>query len=158
MSGLPLIAAVAVGATLIGTGISAYGRYAQGQAEKESDYATAHDYESIGRQEFAAAQRDALEAKLQGQLVESRQQAVAAASGGGSGEDAPTIIRLMTETGARTQYAVDTAIYRGTATRDRYYAAAREKRATGDSSLLGGQLGAAGTLFGGIGDAIGSYR
>jgi hypothetical protein len=158
MSALPVIAAVAGIATIGGAIISSVGRYQQGQAEQAADYSQAQDYESIGRQEFAAAQRDALEAKVQGQLVESRQQAVAAASGGGAGADAPSVIRLMTETGARTQYAADSAMYRGLATRDRYYTAASEKRISGDTSLLGGEYGAIGSLLGGFGEFAGNMK
>jgi hypothetical protein len=160
MSSLPIIAAVAaIGAvaTIAAVGIKAQGQVQEGQATQQNAYATAADYESQGREEFAAAQRDALEAKYQGKLVESRQQAIAAASGGGAGSDAPTIVKLLTDTGERTDEAAAIAQYRGIMTEERYYTAAREKRATGDASLAGSQLGALGTVLGGFGTLAGRF-
>ena len=153
MSGLPLIAGVAAVATLVGSGITAYGQHQEGVAEQQSAYAEAHSYEALGRQQFAAAQRDALEAKRQGALVESRQRAVAAASGGGV--DTPTIVDLLTETGALTDYSAQSAMYAGASTQSRYNIIAQEKRASGDYSLMGSNLAAIGTLAGGIGTVAG---
>ena len=57
----------------------------QQRVKSEKRPTTAADQlEQQGRAEFAAAQRDAIEAKYQADLVTSRQIAVAAASGGGA--------------------------------------------------------------------------
>jgi hypothetical protein len=136
-----------LGATVIGVGASIYAA----TKKNENAQVEASQMESVGRDEFAAAQREALEARLQGKLVQSRQQAVAAASGGGAGWDAPTIVKLMSDTGEQTDYAAETATYGGLQRRETLYRSAAATRRSGQSSLLGGYLSAAGTMLGGIG-------
>jgi hypothetical protein len=148
MSGFEAIAAIATVASL---GISVAGSIFGGQKEKEADYATAHTLEGMGRDEFAASQREAEEKKLQGKLIESRIQAVAAASGGGAGADSPTIMKLLTETGERNRYAVQSTLYAGARQRQNYMESAAAKRRSGDASLLGSFFTGFGTLAGGIG-------
>lgn len=148
MASLATIASVAtIGAAVIGAGASIYSGFQTSEAAR----ATAAREEARGRQEFAAAQADALERKFQGQLLASRQQAVAAASGGGAGADAPTIVKLMADTGERTDYAVRSAIYAGESARDNYYASAAARRRSGDNTFIGGFLEGLGSLAGGIG-------
>lgn len=146
MSGLETIAIVAA---LAGTAVTVGSQIYEGQQLKKAAGIEAAQLEALGRDEFAAAQRDALEARLEGRLLESRQRAVAAASGGGS--DDPTIVKLMTETGERTDYAAKTATYGGIARRDNYYKQAASTRRGGQRSLIGGYLSAAGSLAGGLG-------
>jgi hypothetical protein len=136
-----------LGAAVVGAGVSIYAA----TKKNENAQREAPQLESIGRDEFAAAQREALEARLQGKLVQSRQQAVAAASGGGGGWDAPTIVKLMSDTGEQTDYAAKVASYGGIQRRENLYRQADSVRRGGQSSLLGGYLSAAGTLLGGVG-------
>lgn len=148
MAALATIAPIlTLGAAVVGAGVSIYAA----TKKNEGAQVEAAQMESVGRDEFAAAQRDALEARLQGKLVQSRQQAAAAASGGGAGWDAPTIVKLMTETGERTDYAARAAIYGGVQRRESLYRSAEATRRSGQASLLGGYLSAAGTLMGGVG-------
>lgn len=152
MAALPAIAiGLAVAGTVVSAGASIYG----GIKANEAAQLEGKQLIRQGKEEFAAAQRDALEARLQGKLLQSRQQAVAAASGGGAGTDAPSIMKLMTETGERTDYAAQVAMYQGESKRRYYTDAASAARTGGQNSLIGSVLKAVGTLAGGLGDAAG---
>lgn len=140
---------IMAGAAVLGAGAAIYGAV----SARETAEATAKQQLTMGKERFAAAQRDALEARLAGKLVMSKQLAAAAASGAGAGMDAPSIVKLMTETGERSIYASQVAMHRGYAERDYYFDAAAASRNEGRASLLGGVLRAAGTLAGGIGQA-----
>lgn len=146
MAGFSTIASVlSIGGSIIG----GLGRIYGGAAEKASDYKSAADLENYGRAEFAASQREALDVKFQGDLVQSRQRALAAASGGGAADEGMLVI--ADQTAARERYAIDSVIFKGADTRKRYFDAARAKRESGDSSLIGGVLGGIGYTAGGIG-------
>lgn len=152
MSGLePIAIGLTAASAVIGAGASIY----SGVEAKKAAQREAHQLEGQGREAFAANQRDALEARLQGKLLESRQQAVAAASGGGSGVDAPSIVKLMTETGERSDYAAEVAMYSGIQQKKNAYEAATVTRRGGQASLLGSILSATGTLAGGLGRSFG---
>lgn len=62
-------------------------------------------------QEIAAAQRAALEAKRQGTLIQSRQIALAAASGAGAAD--PTVVNLIARTAQESSYRAAVALYGG---------------------------------------------
>jgi hypothetical protein len=107
--------------------------------------------ESQGNDELAAAQREALDRKWQAKLVQSRQQAIAAASGAGAGADAPSIVTIMAKTAERAQYGVESSMYGGQRRRDMLRLSARNRRITGQADRDGSLFTAAGTLAGGIG-------
>lgn len=153
MSGMEVLAGAAIFAGLAGAAVTASGQIYQGQQEKEAAYVMAAGDEARGREEFAASQREAEERRLEGELIMSRQQAAAAASGGGAGSDAPTIVRLMTETGKRAQFGADTVRYGGESRRDAYFRNAGARRKSGDASFIGGILSGVGTLARGAGSA-----
>lgn len=154
MSGLePIIAIAAIG-TMVAAGVSAAGSIYGGQQKQEANYAAGMQEEAQGRAEFAASQQESFERRLEGQLIMSRQQAAAAASGGGAGSDAPTIVKLLTETGERAQLGEASVRYGGEIRRDALYNSASARRKTGDSSFLGGILDGIGTLAGGVGNAL----
>lgn len=155
MAALPAIAlGLTAASAVIGAGAAIYGGI---QANKAAQI-EGKRLERQGKDEFAAAQREALEARLQGKLLQSRQQAVAAASGGGAGLDAPSIVKLMSETGERTDYAAAVAMAQGRQRQSYYNDAAASTRAGGGNSLVGSFLSAAGTLAGGIGRFGSQYR
>ncbi len=154
MANLATIAAVV---SIAGGVVSGIGSLQAGAAEKEGNYEAANQLEQQGRGEFAAAQRDALEAKYQSDLVISRQIAVAAASGGGA-RGTPTVMKILDETGSRAQQLEESIIYKGLDTRQRYYAAAKVKRISGDASLIGSVYSGAGYALGGIGAGIRSLN
>lgn len=150
MADLATIAAVV---SIAGGVVGGIGALQQGQSEKEANYMAASQLEQQGRAEFAAAQRDALEAKYQSDLVISRQIAVAAASGGGA-RGVPTVMKILDDTGSRAQQLEESIIYKGLDTRQRYYAAAKVKRISGDSSLIGAIYSGTGNVLGGVAGGI----
>lgn len=149
MAQLPIIAAVATaGAAVVGAGAQIY----QGMQQKEAADQTAHTLESQGKADFASAQRDSLQKELETKYLLSAQQAQAAASGAGAGTDAPTIVRMMTETAKRGTEAQENITYGGTARRDAYDKSAAAERSSGNMSFLGSLAGGVGTLIAGAGD------
>lgn len=155
MAALPAIAlGLTAAAAVVGAGATIYA----GMEAKKASEAEAAQLVRQGKDEFAAAQREALEARLQGKLLQSRQQALAAASGGGAGLDAPSIVKLMSDTGERTNYAAEVAMYQGRNRQDYLNLSAKSTRRGGQTSLIGSFLSAAGTLAGGIGRAGGMYN
>jgi hypothetical protein len=131
-------------ASVVAGGAAAAASIYAGNQTRDAAYEAARRDERAGRDEFAAAQREAQERKLEGELILSRQQAIAAASGAGAGSDAPTIVRLMTETAKRSRYGMETAMYQGRSRRQTYFDSAESRRKTGDASFLG-------SIFTGIG-------
>lgn len=148
---------VSLGSTVgaIGTGISALGAIQQGRAAEAAAEFEAKQLEQKSAEERAAAQREAFMRRREGQLVMSRQQALAAASGAGAGTDAPTIVRLMTETAGAADYGARTSLYGGESRSRSLVAAARGRRASGRASLLGSYGSAFGQAARGFGRAFG---
>ncbi|TIM06654.1 hypothetical protein [Mesorhizobium sp.] len=139
MSGLELI-------SFLGTGLSAVGTVAGGVAAKNASDYEAQQYDMKAKEEVAAAQREAMMKRKEGALVNSRSQALAAASGAGAGIEAPTIVKLMTETAGAAEYNAGTSMYGGNSRAAGLRDAARSSRASGKASLLG-------SIFSGFGTA-----
>lgn len=131
MAALPLIGALISGAGTIASGIAA-----NNAAQQE-----AMQLEEKGKEELAASQRDANQKRREGALVNSRQQALAAASGAGAGADAPTIVKLMTDTAGQAEYNAQVDLYGGKSRKQGLYDAAANRRREGKASLLGSVLG-----------------
>lgn len=149
MSGFETIAAIA------GTALSAAGTIAAGQAEKRNADYIAKQEEMRGQEEFAASQREAQQYKREASLAQSRAQALAAASGGGAGTDAPTIVKIMSDTAGQGALNANTAIYGGVSRRAGLMDSARGRRASGRASLMGSYLSAFGQTATGLGKAFG---
>lgn len=79
--------------------------------EQQSSKVEAQQMQVNAGQERAAAQRSAMEQRRQARLVQSRQQAVAAASGAGATD--PTVVDLMTDTNAEGEYRALSELYTG---------------------------------------------
>ncbi|MFA7308414.1 MAG: hypothetical protein WC026_17285, partial [Hyphomicrobium sp.] len=105
--------------------------------------------EEKGKEELAASQRDAIQKRREGALINSRQQALAAASGAGAGSDAPTIVKLMTDTAGQAEYNAQVDLYGGKSRKEGLFNAAANRRREGKASLLGSVLGG----FGGFAKA-----
>ncbi len=142
MSGIETLAVMGIVAAGASAAASVYSGY---ETKRANDAAAARDV-TAGQAEFAASQREAEQRKLEGQLISSRQQALAAASGAGAGADAPTIVRLMTETSKRSRYGEESTLYGGRARRQGYIDSAQAKRDTGNASFLGSILTGVGRL------------
>lgn len=142
MSGLELIG-------LIGTGLSAAGTIAQGKAERDNQNFIAKQEEAKAKEEFAASQREADQSRREANLAQSRQQAIAASSGGGAGAEAPTIVRLMSDTAGQGELNAASSMYGGQQRAAGLRDSAKARRRSGKASFLGSVLGGFGQMAGG---------
>lgn len=138
---------------LIGAGIQAQGALERGKAEKEAADTEALQLEDRGREDFAASQREAFAKRREGVLLNSRAQALAAASGGGA--DDATVVKLMSGVASEAEYNAQTVMFGGTQRKRGLFEAASNRRKGGNASLLGSQYEAAGAIFGGVSRAAG---
>lgn len=100
---------LAFAAAAASTVISAGGAYEEGvQAKNSADY-KAKQLEVNAGQQRAMGQRQAIEARRQGRLAESKLQANAAASGAGASD--PTVVGLAQDIGAESEYNALTQLY-----------------------------------------------
>ena len=140
---------------VIGSIIQGVGAIAGGVAANNAAQEEARQMDERGREEFAASQREAQERRREGRVVNSRAQAVAAASGAGA--DAPTIVRLMSDTAGQAEYNAQSDTYGGRQRRAGLRDNARARRAEGQASLLGSFFDAAGSFAGGA-DKLGTRK
>lgn len=143
------MAALSAVVGVIGSVVSAAGAIQQGQAQNQAAQFEADQQEMQGREEFAAAQREADQARQEAEMVESRQQALAASSGGAAAD--PTIVRLMTDTAQQGEMNAQTALYGGENRKRGLFDQAMGTRMSGRAALTGSYLGAAGALASGFG-------
>lgn len=140
MSGLELIGAlVSAGATVAG-----------GVAEKRSSDFEADQLDAKAKEEAAASQREAAEATKEADVAMSRQQALAASSGGGAGSDAPTIVKLMSDVAGQGELNKQSILYGGQQRAAGLIDQAKGRRASGRASLMGSTLGAFGQAAKGV--------
>lgn len=139
----------------LGAIVSAGGTIASGAAAKNAADFEASQMEMKAQEERAAAQREAQQKKREGALVMSRQQAVAAASGGGAGTDAPTIVRLMTDTAREAEFGANSVLYGGESRARGLVDSAKGRRISGRASLLGSTIGGFGQAASGLAKAFG---
>lgn len=97
--------------SVIGALVSAAGSIVGGIAANNQAKAQAQAMTVRAGEERAASQREAIDRSREAKLVMSRQQAVAAASGGGAAD--PTVVNLMAGVAARGDYNSATALYEG---------------------------------------------
>lgn len=143
------------------TAVSAVGAVSQGIAQKRSADAQAasmkmqaKERERQAGEERAASQREAAARAKEARLVLSRQQAVAAATGGGATDS--SVLKLMGDTAAEGAYQVGSAVYEGEsrgrvldgqADIDRYEAGIA--RMQGRQAMMAGFIGAGESLLNG---------
>lgn len=139
------------GLELIGTLIGAVGTVASGVAENRNAQFEAQQLDMKAKEETAAAQRDAEGKRREGVLINSRAQALAAASGAGAGDDAPTIVKLMSQTSGEAEYNAGASLYGGYSRASGLRDSAKGRRASGRASLLGSFFSGAGQAAGGFG-------
>ena len=139
----------------LGALISAGGTIASGVSANRSAQYEAQQLEMKSAEERAASQREAQQKRREGELVMSRQQALAAASGAGAGVDAPTIVKLMTDTAKESEYNAQTVQYGGESRARGLLDSAKARRVSGRSSLMGSVIGGFGEGASGLGRAFG---
>jgi len=145
---------VSAGATLAGAGVSAAASQAQGAAAAQAAEIEAASVKAAGTEKFAAAQREAELRRRQGQLQQSRGLAVAAASGGGTGGSART---LMAATAGETRLEEMSAYYEGQNARRNASIESAAVKAKGKAAAQAGKLEAVGTLLGGVSSSISKF-
>ncbi|RWL14888.1 MAG: hypothetical protein EOR57_31575 [Mesorhizobium sp.] len=124
-------------------------------AEKNAADFEAQQLEMKAKEETAAAQREALDKRREGAIINSRAQALAAASGAGAGTDAPTIVKLMGKTAGEAEYNAGTSMYGGLSRAAGLRDSAKGRRASGKASLLGSVFSGFGSAASGISKAYG---
>ncbi|TCL70652.1 hypothetical protein [Rhizobium sp. BK251] len=142
-------------ATVAGTALTAAGTLAAGKAEKTNQDYIAKQEDQKANEEMAAAQREAQQNRKEAIFANSRAQALAASSGGGAGSDAPTIVKLMSDTAGQGELNAGTTLYGGVQRAAGLRDSAKGRRAAGRASYLGSQLGAFGQVASGVGKAFG---
>lgn len=106
-----------------------------GARENEARQKEAIQLEFQAGQSIAASQRKMLEERRQAQLVQSRAQAVAAASGGGSSD--PTVVGIISKIAGEGAYRESVALFDG-------YDRARLLRESAKAKRLEGEIAAEG--------------
>lgn len=134
------------GLELIGALVSGFGTIASGVAANRAAKQDALNMEAAGKEEVAAAQRDAEVKRREGRLINSRAQALAAASGAGAGTDAPTIVKLMSQTSGESEFNAQSAMFGGFSRQAGLKQGAASRRAEGKASLLGSVFSGFGTM------------
>lgn len=142
MTGLETVLGIA------GTIVSAVGSIAAGQAQADAANAQAAAQERRAGEERAAAQRQAAAKAKEARLVMSRQQALAAASGGGAGD--PTVMNLMGQVAATGDFNARSALYEGEARGRGLEDQAAIERMQAKQAKLAGFINAGSTILGGL--------
>ena len=70
------------------------------------------------------------------------------------GADAPTIVKLMTETAKRARYGVESTLFGGRSRQQSYIDTAGSRRQTGDANFLGSIFTGIGMVGEGISNAF----
>jgi len=137
-------AVLALGSTLIG----GVGAVASGASQASAMRAQADAAERQSKEVEASAQREAIQRRKEANLVLSRQQALAASSGGSATDT--TILNLAGDTAAQGQYNVSSAVAEGQAQGAGLRDQAAIYRQNARQAMLGGFIDAGGTLLSGF--------
>lgn len=146
------LATIATIASVAGTVVSAVGTIAAGQAAARDAEFQAQQLDIQAKDEFAASQREAEEIRRNKELVLSRQQALASASGMGATDD--SIVSLAAETAGFGKYQELSALAAGAMRRRNAEYGAASARATGQAQKTGALFQAGGTILGGFGNVF----
>ncbi len=146
MAGLSTLSMIA---GLIGTGISAAGTIAAGNAEQTAAEFEAKQIEAAGKEELAASQREAAKVRKERDFILSRQQAVSGASGLGALDE--TVLDLAGDVTQEAAVNEKMALYGGKERAAGRSAQAAGRRMSGAAAKKGSVFSAAGTIMGGMG-------
>jgi hypothetical protein len=148
-SGLSTIAPIVSGAaTIAGGAIAAQGQKAQAQAQQQALNYQAAQLEMKGKEEQAAAQREAFAHKREKDFALSALQARGAASGFAA--DDPTTLQIGSDIEKYGTLQQMMAAYGGKSRRAGLEASAAGSRAEGAAAVQGAKYSAAGTILGGV--------
>lgn len=136
-------------ASAIGTGISAAGTLAGGNATMAADRYAANQYNLQAQTATAEGQRQMLDQKRQAGLVESKLQANAAAGGGDTTD--PSVMAAGRQIAGRGEYNALTDLFSGQNRGAGLTDEANARIASGEAAQEGSEYGAAGTIASGVG-------
>lgn len=137
--------AVALPMMLAGTAMDAGGTILGANAEAGVLKRQADQYEVIAKQRRASSQRKAVEEIREGELQQSRVQALTAASGAGASD--PSVVDALARMAGKTQYAKDVALYEGETDARSYEEDARSRRQEARNVKAAGRLKAVGKIL-----------
>lgn len=149
MAGLETILALA------GTATSAIGTIAAGSAAQADAEFQAKQLEAKGQEEFAASQREAAEKRKDARLLLSRSQALAAASGAGTGG---SVLENEQDIAGEGELQALSSLYAGESRKRGLYDQAAASRRSGKAAKMGSYFKAGGTLLSGAGSAYSDWR
>jgi len=135
--------ALLIGGSVLGAAGSVIGGI---QAQQQADY-QAKVQRRQAEEARAASQREAIRRAREARYVLSRQQAIAAASGGSATD--PTVLDLMGDVAGEGEYQKAAALYEGNARGSSLEAQAALNRMAGRQAMLGGFVNAGTTLLSG---------
>lgn len=146
MSGMEIGALLALGGTALGT----VGAIQQSQTQSAAMEADARAQERAANEQRAAATREAAARAREARALLSRQQAVAAKSGGGATD--PTVLKLMGDVAAEGAYQTAAANYEGEARAAGLLDQAAISRMQSRQARMAGYINAGSTLLSGLSD------
>lgn len=133
---------------LIGTALSAAGAIVGGISASNQAKAQAVLAEMQAKEQRAAAHREVIRRGKEAQLIQSRQQAIAASTGGGAKD--PTVLDLMGDVEAEGSYQKATAMYEGESRARGLEAQASMARMQARQALFSGFIGAGTSILSGF--------
>lgn len=146
--GLTALAALGTAASAVGTVVGASAAEEQGKNADRAAQMQALALQREAREKEAAAQRRAITEQTKADLVLSRQQAVAAASGGGATD--PTVLDIMGNTAQQGRYNADSALYEGAAAGQSLDEQAALTRYRGQQARRAGRINSMTTVLSGM--------
>lgn len=133
----------------VGSGISAAGTLAGGKMAKQASQFEAAQLTNEGQTAVASSQRTMQEQQRKTGLVQSTLQARAAASGAGATD--PTVLQVGQQIAGRGEQNSLMDLFEGQNRQSQYAGEAEGRLYSGEAAEMGSELGAAGTIAGGIG-------
>lgn len=152
---ITLMAAISAGTALASGGIAAAGTIAQGNAALEVAKAERKQLARMASEEMAVATRDASSKAKEADLLKSRGQAVAAASGGTATD--PTVLEIMGNISRDANVQVRDVLRTGQVKADDLMYRGRVGVNTAKTNRSLSRLAATGQVIGAVGDAFSKY-
>lgn len=137
--------AVFAAVAIVGAAVAAYGTIKAGQAQKAEAGFEAKQMQVKGLQDQATAERVALNDKRQADILGSKVQADAAASGGGALD--PSVVNIQSNIAGEGEYRALTALYQGDESAAGLTDEANAKMFQGSQTSKAANISAAGTFL-----------
>jgi len=141
---------LAANAGTIGTALSVGSTIYGGIRANQTAKAESKELQKKGDRELAASQREADRRRRETNLLVSRQQAVAAASGAGASD--PSVKAVMEKTQAEGDYNAQLDMYNGLVSRADNYHDAAVTRSEGKSKMWSSFIDAGNTIYSNVAD------